>query len=361
MPDDVIDKLHRMARQQKNNPGLIFADRNLNPDEYDEDEDDETYHDEDSINDDDEDVLNYDVEEDNDIDENEEEEQGPPEEEYNDVDEDEEEEQGPLAEENDGAAEPPAVENYDDVNNDDNGDDVMAEADVQQLAEAEQPRDPGNLGEDDEEADFPEIQGVDEEMIDPKTPGVGTVGENEEDKDEEEAMDQPLPVPPRRNDRADGRYNLCNTRGRDYDHRYTEKDFIIDSVAMTTNGTSEVIETPQMSLKAGLRTFGNDGVRAVEKEMRQLHDQGVMIPVHKKSLTAEQRKEALAYLMFLKRKCCGKVKGRGCTDGQKQRAYVAKEESTAPTVSTEAVFLTAVIDALESREVVVLDVPRAFM
>ena len=26
MPDDVIDKLHRMARQQKSNPGLVFAD-----------------------------------------------------------------------------------------------------------------------------------------------------------------------------------------------------------------------------------------------------------------------------------------------------------------------------------------------
>ena len=44
MPDDVIDKLHRMARQQKNNPGLVFADQNLSPDEYDDNEDDETYH-----------------------------------------------------------------------------------------------------------------------------------------------------------------------------------------------------------------------------------------------------------------------------------------------------------------------------
>ena len=44
MPDDVIDKLHRMARQQKSNPGLIFADHNLNPEEYDDDDDDETYH-----------------------------------------------------------------------------------------------------------------------------------------------------------------------------------------------------------------------------------------------------------------------------------------------------------------------------
>ena len=130
---------------------------------------------------------------------------------------------------------------------------------------------------------------------------------------------------------------------------------------MTTQGTSEVLETPQMSLKAGLRTFGNDGLKAVEKEMKQLHDQSVMVPVHKKSLTPEQRREALAYLMFLKRKRCGKIKGRGCAEGRKQRAYIAKEDSTAPTVSTEAVFLTAVIDALENRDVAVLDVPGAFM
>ena len=79
MPDDVIDKLHRMARQQKNNPGLVFADQNLNLDEYDDDEDDKTYHDDDdSTSDDDEDVLNYDKEEDNDMDEDEEETHGPP-------------------------------------------------------------------------------------------------------------------------------------------------------------------------------------------------------------------------------------------------------------------------------------------
>ena len=56
MPDDIIDKIHRMTRQQKNNPGLIFADRNLNPDEYDDDDDDdddETYRDDDNDNPDD--------------------------------------------------------------------------------------------------------------------------------------------------------------------------------------------------------------------------------------------------------------------------------------------------------------------
>ena len=65
--------------------------------------------------------------------------------------------------------------------------------------------------------------------------------------------------------------------------------------------------------------------------------------------------------MFLKKKWCGTIKGRGCADGQKQRAYITKEESTLPTISTEAVFLMVVIDAWENRKVAVLDVPGAFM
>ena len=236
-----------------------------------------------------------------------------------------------------------------------------------EVAEAEQPGIPSNQGGDDDEADFQEIQGVDEEVIEPETPGVGTVEENEEDKDEEDqptedmATGQPLPAPPQGNDGAEERYNLHNNRNCNYGHRYAREEFIIDSVAMATHGMSEVLETPQMSLKAGLQTFGSDGVRAVEKEMCQLYDQGVMMPVHKKCLTPEQRKEALAYLMFLKRKHCGKIKRCRCADGQKQRTYIATEESTAPTVSMEAVFLTAVINALESWEVAVLDVPGAFM
>ena len=187
LPDEVIDKIHRMARQQKNNPGLIFADWNLNPDEYDDDEDDEMYHDEDSTNDDDEDVLNDDEEEDNDTDENVEEVQGSPEEEDNDVDDEEEEAQGPPVEENDAAAEPLVVENNVDADNDDSDDDVVADADVQQPVEVEQPGDLANLGDadaDDDELDLPEIQGVDEEAINPDSSGVDIVGENGDDKDE---------------------------------------------------------------------------------------------------------------------------------------------------------------------------------
>ena len=69
MPDDVIDKIHRMARQQKSNPGLIFADHNLNPEEYDDDDNDDTYHDNSESEDDDD--SSQDDEEDSDPDDDE--------------------------------------------------------------------------------------------------------------------------------------------------------------------------------------------------------------------------------------------------------------------------------------------------
>ena len=72
MPDDVIDKLHRMVCQQKSNPGLIFADQNLNPEEYDDDDDDETYHDNNNSDDEDVDDLSYNEEDDNDVNDDEE-------------------------------------------------------------------------------------------------------------------------------------------------------------------------------------------------------------------------------------------------------------------------------------------------
>lgn len=116
-----------------------------------------------------------------------------------------------------------------------------------------------------------------------------------------------------------------------------------------------------MSMKKGIRLFGKEGVSAVRREMSQLHERNVMKPKHKKEMSPDQHKEALAYLMFLKCKQCGMVKGRGCADGRKQRAWTDPADAMSPTVSTEAVFLTAVIDALEGRYMAVVDIPGAFM
>ena len=64
--------------------------------------------------------------------------------------------------------------------------------------------------------------------------------------------------------------------------------------------------------------------------------------------------------MFLKQKKSGEIKARGCADGRKQRGYVQKENSSSPTVSTEALLLSSVIDAKEGRDVAFVDIPGRF-
>ena len=130
---------------------------------------------------------------------------------------------------------------------------------------------------------------------------------------------------------------------------------------MLTTADDVPEETPQMSMKKGLKMFSEGGYAAVKKEMQQLYDQKVMQPVTRKDLSQEQKKEALGYLMFLKKKRCGTIKGWGCADGCKQRAYITTEQSTSTTISTEAVFLMAMVDAWETRKVAVLDIRGAFM
>jgi hypothetical protein len=95
--------------------------------------------------------------------------------------------------------------------------------------------------------------------------------------------------------------------------------------------------------------------------MKQLHDRKVMATRHSRDLTCKEREEALAYLMFLREKPDGSFKARGCADGRKQRQWTAKSDSSSPTISTQAMFLTAVVDALEGRDVATVDVAGAFM
>jgi hypothetical protein len=114
-------------------------------------------------------------------------------------------------------------------------------------------------------------------------------------------------------------------------------------------------------MKKGIKIFGTKGVDAVMKELQQLHDRNVMEPKSGNTLTQKDKNSALQYLMFLKQKRNGTIKGRGCADGRKQRAYTSKEDASSPTVTIESVFLSCVIDAMEGRDVATVDIPGAFM
>ena len=149
------------------------------------------------------------------------------------------------------------------------------------------------------------------------------------------------------------KWNLRERKQQTYDHKYDEHAEIY--VAQLSEAT---LATPQMPIRHGLKLFRSEGISAVKAELQQLHDLKVM---EAKPLTATQKREALGYLIFLKRKHNGKIKATGCADGRPQRAYIPQEDARAPTVSTEAVFMTAVIDAMENRTVAVVDIPGAFM
>ena len=124
----------------------------------------------------------------------------------------------------------------------------------------------------------------------------------------------------------------------------------------------EFVALTQFSLKKGLERFGKPAAEAVYKETKQLHDRKTIRPRHLADLTINEKRKALSYLMFIKEKRCGTIKGRGCADGRKQWIYKTKEETSSPTVRTESLFVSCTIDAKERRLVMTCDVvPGTFM
>jgi hypothetical protein len=337
MPDDVIDRVHVLARRQKANPGLVFSDRNQAVDDEDDDGDDD----------------------DNNYDPDDEDEGGHGDDDYDDEYDDED----------DGDDD----DDYDPAEHDSNDDELDVDEDDED-AHIEDADVPGV----NDDAEAPEVDGDEEEPGVNNAPVVvGTVDDDDnEDNDDDDGGDVDG------NDDDDSDHVPSDDEGdaagedaqasidEDMDERYgarsgahgLRKRKVVDHSHLFTNvHLLETLVTPQMGMKKGLKVFGKEGVEAVRKEMQQLHDRTVMAAKKPKDLTAQQKKDALEYLMFLKRKRCGTVKGRGCADGRKQRAYISKADAASPTVATESVFLTAVIDAVEGREVAVVDVPGAFM
>jgi hypothetical protein len=92
-----------------------------------------------------------------------------------------------------------------------------------------------------------------------------------------------------------------------------------------------------------------------------MHNMSVFTPVPKESLSAKEKQKAVSSLMFLKEIRDDTIKVRFCADGRKQRGQWSKQDTTSPTVATESVFLTAVIDAHERRDVGCFDIPGAFL
>ena len=119
--------------------------------------------------------------------------------------------------------------------------------------------------------------------------------------------------------------------------------------------------TEQMNWRKGLKLFKEKGETAVTKELQQIHDMKGFQPKLWHELNADERAKALKYLMYLKEKRNGDVKGRGCADGRSQRLYINKQDTASPTASLVVLIITCVIDSHEQRDVATVDIPGVFL
>jgi hypothetical protein len=117
----------------------------------------------------------------------------------------------------------------------------------------------------------------------------------------------------------------------------------------------------QMSAKAGIKKHGQVAIDALFEEFAQLHDLGVFLPQDGAVLTRNEKRGALRAISVVKEKRCGRIKGRTVADGRPQRELYSKDETSSPTVSTDALMLSLLIDAHERRDVATADVAGAYL
>ena len=125
----------------------------------------------------------------------------------------------------------------------------------------------------------------------------------------------------------------------------TPREVDKDDEAMDPIATKQIFM--QLSLKQGLFKWKDKGEDAVAKELSQLHFCNTFEPVDPSTLTKKEKERAIESHLFLKLKQDVTMKGRMVAGGDRQCAYIPKEDATSPTAHLESVMLTAMIDAKE--------------
>ena len=123
----------------------------------------------------------------------------------------------------------------------------------------------------------------------------------------------------------------------------------------------------QMSANEGFRRFGQRAVAAMIKELKQLNDGAMdgkpaVFPIDPNSISSKEKNRALDAVNLIFEKRDGRIKGRICANGAKQRKYVQEGEIIAsPTASLESITATLLIDDYEGIATEIADVPGAYL
>ena len=123
----------------------------------------------------------------------------------------------------------------------------------------------------------------------------------------------------------------------------------------------------QMSAAKGIKEIGERAVSAMLREFAQLVEGAVegkpaVDEISPEYLTTENKKRALDEVNLIDLKQDGRVKGRSCLNGSKQKKYLKEFDSVVlPTVSLEALVAHLLIGAHEDRKFISFDIPEAFI
>ena len=79
----------------------------------------------------------------------------------------------------------------------------------------------------------------------------------------------------------------------------------------------------QLSMKAGLKRWGNKGKQAVSKELSQLHMQDAFRTTNSKTLSKTEYDKVLESCLFLKQKRDHSIKRRMVAGGNKKRGHIS--------------------------------------
>ena len=96
-------------------------------------------------------------------------------------------------------------------------------------------------------------------------------------------------------------------------------------------------------------------------QFSQLNDKGIFKPCKVDELSRSQKADASNLITMVKEKRDGKIKGRACADGRKQRRYINRDDVSSPTVQLESLMISLLIDTHEQREVATADVIGAYL
>ena len=123
----------------------------------------------------------------------------------------------------------------------------------------------------------------------------------------------------------------------------------------------------QVTARNALKTFGEEGIKAIRKEIDGLLSKKVFTGVLKDKLSETQRKKIIRMSCFLKEKKDSngtfiKLKARLVAGGHQQdRTLYNQDETSSPTVATSSVFSIISTGISESRKFMTFDISQAYL